>query len=91
MPLLCSAYASLQDSSGYFFFALSGPSWEQTYTKFSLQTPAILAQFPAAAYIYRQGLLQVGATVVDAQLQISSLYQLNGKLKILEIHSFLYF
>lgn len=78
MPLLCSLYGSLQDSSGYFFFALSGPDWEQTYTKFSLQTPVIFAQFPAAAFIYRKQLLQVGSTVVDAKLNLTDLFHLNG-------------
>src|SRR5438093_6414385 len=78
LPLLAAAYGSLQNSSGFFFFALSGPFWQSMHAKFDIQTPVIMGQFPAAALIYRKGLAKPGASVVEAHLKLSDLYALKG-------------
>jgi hypothetical protein len=54
LPLLSAAYGALQGTDGFFFFALSGPSWQEVLGKFSIQTPVALGQFPAAALLYRR-------------------------------------
>jgi hypothetical protein len=78
LPLLAAAYGSLQGSNGFYFFALSGPYWQQFHSKFDIQTPVIMGQFPAAALIYRQGLVKSDAGVVDVSLKLSDLMALKG-------------
>jgi hypothetical protein len=78
MPLLSAAYGALQGTDGFFFFALSGPSWQEVLGKFSIQTPVGLGQFPAAALLYRKGMVQEGGKVVDVQLKLSDLQALKG-------------
>jgi hypothetical protein len=78
LPLLAAAYGALQGTDGAFLFALSGPTWQQVPSKFSIQTPAILGQSPAAALIFRKGLVKPGATVVDVNLKPSDLFALKG-------------
>ncbi|MBC8137791.1 MAG: hypothetical protein H8F28_18070 [Fibrella sp.] len=77
-PLLNAAYGSLQGSDGIFHFALSGPTWQGTHGKFDLQTPATFGQFPAAALIYRKGMVAPGPKVVTSVLKMDDLYALNG-------------
>lgn len=76
--VLMSAYASLQGTDGLFWFALDGADWLLTHSKFPIQTPAIYGQFPATAFIYRQGLLQEAPFAVDAHVTAAELYELQG-------------
>ncbi len=78
LPLVAAAYGSLQGSDGFHFFALAGPDWQHSLSKFSLQTPVIMGQFPATALIYRRGLVKPGRSVVDANLKLSDLLALKG-------------
>ncbi len=77
-PLVAAAYGALQGTDGLFWFFTSEQAWETTLDKFPVATPAILGQFPAAALIYRQGLLAEGQDVVNVDLKISDVYQLRG-------------
>lgn len=77
-PLLFSFYTSLQGGDGVFFFALNGPTWQGSITKFAIQTPTVFGQFPASALIYRKGLLKTAPTVVEADLKLSDLFALKG-------------
>lgn len=77
-PLLFSFYTSLQGGDGVLFFALSGPFWARSLTKFALQTPTVFGQFPAAALVYRKGLLKTAPTVVEINLKLSDLFALKG-------------
>ncbi len=61
-----------------FFFALSGPSWQGVLSKFSIQTPVVMGQFPAQALVYRLGLVQEAPPVVDANLKMADLFALKG-------------
>jgi hypothetical protein len=78
LPLLSAAYGALQGTDGFFFFALGGPSWHEVLTKFSIQTPVGIGQFPAAALLYRKGLVKEADKVVDVQLKLSDLFALKG-------------
>ncbi len=78
LPLLCAGYGLLQGSSGFCFFCLTDPGWETQHTKFGIQSPVIMGQFPATALIYRRGLVQQGQTVVHAELKLDDLYALKG-------------
>lgn len=78
-PFLAATYGVLQGSDGIFFFATGSPSWEQQLQKFSIRTPVIMGQFPATAFLYRQGLLKPADTVVSATLPLTDhLFGLKG-------------
>lgn len=78
LPLLSAAYGLLQGTDAFFFFATASPSWESMIGKFSLRTPVIFGQFPAAALIYRKGLVKPAAPVVDVNLKLADLFALQG-------------
>lgn len=78
LPLLAAAYGALQGTDGTFLFALSGPTWQQVPSKFSIQTPVIMGQSPAAALIFRKGLVKPGAPVVEVSLKPTELFALKG-------------
>jgi len=46
--------------------------------QWTLATPAMLGQFPAAALVYRQGLVETGAVVAEVKLNIDDLAHLKG-------------
>lgn len=77
MPLLAAAYGALQGTDGFMFFALNAPSWDGMLTKFSLQTPTVIGQFPAAALAYRRGMIAPG-NAVTATLGREDLHALRG-------------
>jgi hypothetical protein len=78
LPILAASYGALQGSDAIHFFALGGADWSQTQHKFDIQSPAILGQFPAAALIYRQGLVKTGPPAVQLNLSLRSLFKLEG-------------
>ena len=78
MILLGAAYGALQGSDAIFWFAGGASTRDGLPGKFSIQTPVAQGQFPAAALIYRQGLVQTAPRVVDLQLAVSDLYALKG-------------
>jgi len=78
MILVGAAYGALQGSDAMFWFSADAPSWDGLPGKFSTQTPVVQGQFPAAALIYRQGLVQTAPRVVDLQLAVTNLYALKG-------------
>ena len=78
MPLIAAAYGSLQGSDGYAFFSLLGASWNEQLRKFPMQTPAMMGQFPAAALVYRKGLVKPADAVVRANLSVAGLQKLQG-------------
>ncbi|MCW5552632.1 MAG: hypothetical protein KIS67_10810 [Verrucomicrobiae bacterium] len=78
MVLMGAAYGALQGSDAIFWFAAGSPTWDGLPGKFSIQTPVVQGQFPAAALIYRQGLVRTAPRVVDIQLAVTNLYALQG-------------
>lgn len=81
-PLYYAVYGALQHTDAIVHFALDGTRWTvkpRFFTQpWSLRTPAMMGQFPAAALIYRQGLIASGACVADVSLNRAELLQLNG-------------
>ena len=79
VPWLFAAYGSLQGlDSVTFFCAKSGPGWLTTVQKFAVLTPVALGQYPAAALMYRAGMLDEAAPIVDARLRLDELLNLAG-------------
>lgn len=77
-PLLCAAYGALQGSDGFFFFALNGADYQRSLTKFAIQTPVVMGQFPALAVMFRKGLVKTGDVVVKMNLKLADLFALKG-------------
>lgn len=81
-PLYFAAYGALQHSDAIVHFAFDGARWSVKPGYFmqpwTLMTPAMLGQFPAAALIYRQGLVSTGSTAVTVNLSKQSLLRLEG-------------
>jgi hypothetical protein len=81
-PLYFAAYGALQDSDAIVHFAFDGANWQVKprfwMQQWTLATPAMLGQFPAAALIYRKGLVSAGAVLADVRLNRSDLLQLKG-------------
>lgn len=81
-PLYFAAYGALQDSDCIVHFAFDGANWAVKpgywMQQWTLATPAMLGQFPAAALLYRQGLVATGAVVAEVKLNTDDLARLKG-------------
>ena len=81
-PLFFAAYGALQGSDSVVHFALDGADWNVKPGYFmqpwTLMTPAMIGQFPAAALIYRQGLIGEGDLMADLTLTLADAQALKG-------------
>jgi hypothetical protein len=81
-PLYLAAYGALQDSDAIVHFAFDGDTWSvkpQFWMQpWTLMAPSQLGQFPAAALLYRRGLVATGALLADLQLGVADLKNLAG-------------
>lgn len=81
-PLYYAAYGALQHTDAIVHFALDSFRWlvkpgffMQPWT---LMSPAMMGQFPAAALIFRQGLIKPGDVVANVNLNQDDLLALKG-------------
>ncbi len=81
-PLYYACYGALQDSGMFFHFALDADHWTTKGGYFmqpwTLMSPDTMGQFPAAALIFRQGLVSTGELLVELNLKIADLENLKG-------------
>ncbi|HLL88887.1 MAG TPA: hypothetical protein VK324_06265 [Tepidisphaeraceae bacterium] len=81
-PLFYAAYAALQDSDAVVHFALDGTRWQVKPNFFmqpwTLMSPAMMGQFPAAAMIYRRGLIATGDELARFDLKLDDVFDLKG-------------
>jgi hypothetical protein len=81
-PLYYACYGALQDSNGFFLFALDTDHWSVKPGYFmqpwTLMSPGSMGQFPAAALIYRESLVSPGDVLVDLNLKIADIEDLKG-------------
>jgi len=81
-PLYLAAFGALQNSSAIVHFAFDGSDWNVKPGFFmqpwTLMSPAMMGQFPAAALLYRQRLVDAGAVLADIKLNVDDLKALNG-------------
>jgi hypothetical protein len=75
---LASAYGSLQGMDAYFAFALGGAFWDRSMAKFTVNSPAIMGNFPAHALLYRRGDIREAPDVIHQVLSLNDLYHLQG-------------
>lgn len=81
-PLYFAAFGALQHSDAIVHFALDGKDWAVKpgfwMQPWTLMTPAMMGQFPAAALLYRRGLVSTGGVLVDVNLNKEALTRLEG-------------
>jgi hypothetical protein len=81
-PLYYAAYGALQDTDAVVHFALDGAQWSVKPNFFmqpwTLMAPSQMGQFPAAALIYRKGLIRAGEVLATVDLNTADLLQLRG-------------
>ncbi len=81
-PLYYAAYGALQHSNAIVHFALDGFRWAVKPGYFmqpwTLMSPAMMGQFPAAALIFRRGLIKPGDVVANVSLNQGDLLALKG-------------
>jgi hypothetical protein len=81
-PLYLAAYGALQGSDGIVHFALDGVHWAVKPNYFmqpwTLMSPAMMGQFPAAALIYRKGMVSRGSVLAELNLNKDRLLALAG-------------
>lgn len=81
-PLYYAVYGALQDSDSIVHFAKDGTDWSVKPGYFmqpwTLTTPTQFGQFPAAALIYRRGLVETGNQMAEVTLSVEDLWKLRG-------------
>lgn len=89
-PLFYAVYGALQDTDSIMHFALEGAGWNVKPTFFmqpwTLTTPTQLGQFPAAALIYRLGLIKTGELMADLPIQLADALALKGSKLVQRAH-----
>ncbi len=89
-PILNSVYASLGGVDGLLWFSARSPGydteWHMKFFKgnplfrWSISHPGFMSQFPAAALIFRKGLIPQGPVVLHEQRSLEELFQRNAPL-----------
>ncbi|MBS0207234.1 MAG: hypothetical protein JSS49_30525 [Planctomycetes bacterium] len=81
-PLYLAVYGALQDSDSIVHFAKDGVDWSVKPGYFmqpwTLTAPTQFGQFPAAALLYRRGLVKSGEVMADLTLAVDDLLRLQG-------------
>lgn len=82
-PFLISAYSGLNGVDAYFWFATTDEQWTPPQSpngykdgqmKWFFGSPDVLGAFPAAAYMYRAGLIQRGNNSVSEVRQLQDMW-----------------
>lgn len=81
-PIYLAAFGALQNSDSIVHFAKDGIDWSVKPGYFmqpwTLTAPTQFGQFPAAALIYRRGLVKSGEVMADVKLAVDDLLNLQG-------------
>ncbi|HON06530.1 MAG TPA: hypothetical protein PLW02_00350 [Verrucomicrobiota bacterium] len=81
-PIYLAAYGALQHSDTIVQFAFDGDRWTVKPRYFmqpwTIMSPATMGQFPAAAILYRRGLVSVGNVLAEINLNKDDLIHLKG-------------
>jgi hypothetical protein len=81
-PLYYAAYGALQHTEAIVHFALDGHTWTVKPNFFmqpwTLMSPSMMGQFPAAALLFRERLVTPGDTLVNLNLKVQDVLDLKG-------------
>ena len=78
LPAVAAAYGALQGTDALYFFATGDIAWSQRLEKFTISDPVVMGQFPAAALIFRKGLVRTGDVAVHLETKLPDLFALKG-------------
>ena len=73
-----AAYSSLHGADIYLWYNVDSPSWSSRLKKYTIQDPAIMGEFPAAALMFRRGDISPGNTLVKKWIGINDIIELKG-------------
>jgi hypothetical protein len=81
-PLMVASQQALNGVDAFFWFANGAPEWEEavqgnrnsSMPKWTYATPMQLGQFPAAAYLYRKGLVKQAEPVVIERRSMENIW-----------------
>ena len=83
-PFLVASYQSLSGVDVFYWFCTAEAEWSNhdrspgdspARTKWTIATPMVLAQFPAAALLFRQGYLKEGQPVIDEHRSLREIWE----------------
>jgi len=81
-PLFLAAFGALAHTNAIVHFQLDGDRFsvqpQHVMQPWTLMSPAMIGQFPAAALLFRRGLVASGAVLADVDLNRKSLFALRG-------------
>ena len=81
-PIYFAVYGALQGTDAIVHFAYDGDRWSVKPNYFmqpwTLMAPSQIAQFPAAALMFRKGLIKEGAVLAKVNLNTNDLLNLKG-------------
>ena len=81
-PLYLACFGALQESDAIVHFAFDGSRWSVKpgfwMQPWTLMTPTMMGQFPAAALIFRKGLIDPGEVMAEIRLNQDDLISLQG-------------
>lgn len=74
-PFLIAAYSSLTGFDTYYWFAMGEPDWARPMGKWSMNTPMLAGQFPAASILFRRGYVKRADPVLVEHRSLEDLWQ----------------
>ena len=81
-PIFFAAYGALQGTDAIVHFAFDGADWSVKPNFFmqqwTLASPTMMGQFPAAALVFRDGYIPEGDIFHNVPLKVSDLFDLKG-------------
>jgi hypothetical protein len=75
-PFLVAAHSALNGLDAYYWFATGQIAYDTTIAKWQFACPSILGGFPAAAVLFRKGLVRRGEPVVHEERALEDLWNL---------------
>jgi hypothetical protein len=78
LPMFAAALGSVQELDALIFFAAEPPAGGGMVTKFGIDDPAILGQFPAASLIFRRGDIRPGPPALRVRHSLPALFDLDA-------------
>ncbi len=79
-PFLVAAYSALTGIDAYYWFALGQIGYDTTVNKWQAASPVVMGGWPAAAYLFRKGLVKRGAPAVHEERALVDLWNLRAPL-----------
>ncbi len=79
-PFLVAAYSALSGIDGYYWFALNQIGFDSTLVKWQAASPVVMGGWPAAAFLFRKGLVSRGKPAVHEERSLDDLWHLRAPL-----------